>query len=378
MSPTRDSFDFDASAQLLAAIVASSDDAIISKTVDGRVTSWNRGAERMFGYVADEMIGGPIAVLALPGREDEMPAILARIRAGERVEHFETERRHKNGTSVLVSLSVSPIHNARGEVVGASKVARDISAARQASDALKLAQARLQEQHLELMHAARLGELGQMAATLAHEINQPLSAIKAYLQGSQRIILRDDEPSRLKVQDALLRAVDQTDRAGEVVRRLRQFAKPNDGVQSRQSIDQILEDAAMLATLDAGQRGVTVDLNPRLGRAMVMADRIEIQQVLMNLIRNAIEAMEGQPRCELQLGARQASGAIEVSVSDTGPGLPSDVRERLFTPFVTTKPNGMGIGLSICRKIIEGHGGRLWAEDNVRGGTTFRFTLQAA
>ena len=378
MSPIRDSFDFDASAQLLAAIVASSDDAIISKTVDGRVTSWNRGAERMFGYVADEMIGGPIAVLALPGREDEMPAILARIRAGERVEHFETERRHKNGASVLVSLSVSPIHNARGEVVGASKVARDISAARQASDALKLAQARLQEQHLELMHAARLGELGQMAATLAHEINQPLSAIKAYLQGSQRIILRDDEPSRLKVQDALLRAVDQTDRAGEVVRRLRQFAKPNDGVQSRQSIDQILEDAAMLATLDAGQRGVTVDLNPRLGRAMVMADRIEIQQVLMNLIRNAIEAMEGQPRCELQLGARQASGAIEVSVSDTGPGLPSDVRERLFTPFVTTKPNGMGIGLSICRKIIEGHGGRLWAEDNVRGGTTFRFTLQAA
>ncbi len=378
MSPTRDSFDFDASAQLLAAIVASSDDAIISKTVDGRVTSWNRGAERMFGYVADEMIGGPIAVLALPGREDEMPAILARIRAGERVEHFETERRHKNGASVLVSLSVSPIHNARGEVVGASKVARDISAARQASDALKLAQARLQEQHLELMHAARLGELGQMAATLAHEINQPLSAIKAYLQGSQRIILRDDEPSRLKVQDALLRAVDQTDRAGEVVRRLRQFAKPNDGVQSRQSIDQILEDAAMLATLDAGQRGVTVDLNPRLGRAMVMADRIEIQQVLMNLIRNAIEAMEGQPRCELQLGARQASDAIEVSVSDTGPGLPSDVRERLFTPFVTTKPNGMGIGLSICRKIIEGHGGRLWAEDNVRGGTTFRFTLQAA
>jgi two-component system sensor kinase FixL len=378
MSPIRDSFDFDASAQLLAAIVASSDDAIISKTVDGRVTSWNRGAERMFGYVADEMIGGPIAVLALPGREDEMPAILARIRAGERVEHFETERRHKNGASVLVSLSVSPIHNARGEVVGASKVARDISAARQASDALKLAQARLQEQHLELMHAARLGELGQMAATLAHEINQPLSAIKAYLQGSQRIILRDDEPSRLKVQDALLRAVDQTDRAGEVVRRLRQFAKPNDGVQSRQSIDQILEDAAMLATLDAGQRGVTVDLNPRLGQAMVMADRIEIQQVLMNLIRNAIEAMEGQPRCELQLGARQASDAIEVSVSDTGPGLPSDVRERLFTPFVTTKPNGMGIGLSICRKIIEGHGGRLWAEDNVRGGTTFRFTLQAA
>lgn len=364
--------------RLLAAIVESSDDAIISKTIDGVITSWNGGAERIFGYAADEMIGQSITRLAVPGREDEMPQILARIRRGERVDHFQTARRHKDGSIVLISLTVSPILDEEGRVIGASKVARDVTAAHKAEAALRQAEARLQEQHRALLHAARLGELGQMAATLAHEINQPLSAVTNYLRGSQRLLSLDPLGNQPRIEDALRRAADQAIRAGDVIRRLRSFAKPSVGRQGPVSIREILEDAASLATIDARQRGVNISLNNLPPEALVIADRIEIQQVLLNLIRNALEAMEGQARRELRLGAATALEMTEVAVSDTGPGLAQEVREHLFEPFVTTKVDGMGIGLSICRSIVENHGGRFWAEDNSEGGTTFRFTLMAA
>ena len=364
--------------RLLAAIVESSDDAIISKTIDGVITSWNGGAERIFGYAADEMIGRSITRLAVPGREDEMPQILARIRRGERVDHFQTARRHKDGSIVLISLTVSPILDEEGRVIGASKVARDVTAAHKAEAALRQAEARLQEQHRALLHATRLGELGQMAATLAHEINQPLSAVTNYLRGSQRLLSLDPLGNQPRIEDALRRAADQAIRAGDVIRRLRSFAKPSVGRQAPVSIREILEDAASLATIDARQRGVNISLNNLPPEALVIADRIEIQQVLLNLIRNALEAMEGQARRELRLGAATALEMTEVAVSDTGPGLAQEVREHLFEPFVTTKVDGMGIGLSICRSIVENHGGRFWAEDNSEGGTTFRFTLMAA
>jgi len=363
------------SEDLMAALVASSDDAIISKTVDGVVTSWNRGAERLLGYTAAEMIGAPIALLALPGRESEMPDLLARLRKGERIEHFETARRHKDGSTVFVSLTVSPIHDEDGRVVGASKVARDVTAARISAEALQSARTRLEEQHRELLHAARLGEMGQMAATLAHEINQPLSAIINYLHAGQTL-LSVAEVDRPMLGEALQRASDQAVRTAEVVRRLRTFAKPNEGRLQAESITEILQDATALAAIDAGRRGVAVRLAPNGQSHLVVADRIEIQQVLLNLIRNALEAMEGQPDRELSLSTSDVSEMVEVAVADTGTGLLPAVRERLFQPFVTSKDNGMGIGLSVSRKIVEAHGGRLWAEDRQDGGAVFRFTLR--
>ena len=361
--------------ELLAAVVASSDDAIISKTVDGLVTSWNAGAERMFGYTAGEMVGGPISRLAIAGREDEMPAILERVRRGERVEHFETERRHKDGSKVFVSLTVSPIHDEAGRVVGASKVAKDITEARRSAEALQLAQERLQDQHRELLHAARLGELGQMAATLAHEINQPLSAIINYLHAGAALMGQDDPEARPMLEEAIQLATDQAVRAAEVVRRLRSFAKPNDGASSPERINEVVQETAALAGIDVGRRGVKVIVEPDPQNDLINLDRIGIQQVLMNLIRNALEAMDGQAAPELTLSTRSTPETVEVCVADTGPGLASSVRGRLFQPFVTTKGDGMGIGLSICRKIIEAHGGSLWAEDRAGGGAIFRFAL---
>jgi two-component system, LuxR family, sensor kinase FixL len=365
-------------ARLLAAIVASSDDAIISKTLDGVITSWNGGAERIFGYAADEAIGRPISFLALPGREDEMSAILQRLRLGERIDHFETSRRRKDGSTVILSLSVSPILDEHGAIIGASKVARDVTAIRQAADALRKAQAQLQEQHVALMHAARLGELGQMAATLAHELNQPLTAIVNYLHSCRRLLAADGGAHDPRIDVALQKAAAQALRGGEVMSRLRAFAKPTDGHQTAESIGDILQDAASLATIDAGQSGVGLTLGVLPQTCMVIADRIEIQQVLLNLIRNALEAMEGQHRRQIHLAAIPRPELVEVEVSDTGPGVPPEVRERFCEPFVTTKPNGMGIGLSICRKIIDNHGGRFWVEDNPGGGASFRFTLRAA
>lgn len=364
--------------ETLAALVSSSDDAIIGKTPDGIVTSWNAAAERIFGYRAYEMTGQPISILAMPGQEAEMPAIMARLKAGERIESYETERRRKDGVGVPISLTISPILDKAGVMIGASKIARDITAARKSLADQKLADEKLLQQHHELLHAARLAELGLMSTILAHEIAQPLSAISLHLGAIRRLLANDDPAVRPHIHEGVSKAFGQAERAAAIVQRLRSYARPDDGRQSSQSIRQILEDATAFATLDAGQRGVKVELISRLKPDLVWADRIEIQQVLLNLIRNGMESMEGLERRRLRLSARAASGMVEVAVADTGVGLAQEVRSRLFEPFVTTKEKGVGIGLSICRRIIEKHNGQLWADDNADGGTTFRFTLKAA
>jgi two-component system sensor kinase FixL len=363
--------------RLLAAIVASSDDGIISKTMDGVVTGWNPGAERIFGYRSEEIVGGPVAVLAMPGREDEMPAILDRLRRGDRIDHYETTRRHKDGRELQVSLTVLPIYDEDGHVIGASKVVRDITEVRLGADALRAAQVRLQEQQNELLHVARLSELGQMAATLAHEVNQPLAAISNYLRAGLRLLAQDGPAARSKLDEAIGKAADQAARAGEIIRRLRSLAKRSESDPRPESIDRIVDEAIALAAIDARQRGVQLRIDPAAADELVLADRVQIQQVLLNLTRNALEAMEGEPRRELLVTTAARDGVVEVSVRDTGPGLAPDVVERLFQPFVTTKDSGMGIGLSICRKIIDAHGGRLWAAGNPGGGTIFTFTLRS-
>jgi two-component system, LuxR family, sensor kinase FixL len=361
--------------QLLAALVASSDDAIISKTLDGIVTSWNASAERIFGYTAAEMIGRPISVLAPPGAEDEMPAILERLKRGEKVSHLETVRRRKDGALVSVSLTVSPIRDETGRLVGASKLVRDITAAKQAELALAAAREQLELQRSTILHATRLSELGQMAAALAHEVNQPLSAIANYLTAVQHLRRRGGDPDR--IDEGIAHAVEQAMRASQLVKRLRGFAKPSNGERQPEPINQILEDAVALAGIDPRARGVNFRLDPDPTAPRVAADKIEIQQVVFNLVRNAIEAMEDRRRKTVRLSTATRDAEVEVAIADSGPGVPPELRERLFRPFVTTKPTGMGIGLSICRRIVDGHGGRLWAENGPKGGAVFRFTLPA-
>ena len=368
----------DLASNLLAAIVASSEDAIISKTAAGIITSWNRSAERIFGYTAQEAIGQPIRILAVPGNEDEMPALLARVTRGERVEHLETIRRRKDGSLVHISLSISPILDAAGQVVGASKIARDITAVKAAAAALADAERRLFDLDRELQHATRLRELGQMAATIAHELNQPLSAIANYIAGSRQLIVQSDVAEKDDIAQALWRAAEQVIRATEVIRRLRAYARPDDGTIQPEQLDLIVEETTALATLHSSAQDVSVTLEHDSGPIVVRADRIGIQQVLLNLIRNSFEAMSGQQHRELRIDSRSNGTMAEIRVSDTGPGIDPRFHDRLFLPFATTKTDGMGIGLSISRKIINAHGGKLWVEHPAQGGCAFVFTIPLA
>jgi two-component system sensor kinase FixL len=239
-------------------------------------------------------------------------------------------------------------------------------------------EARLQELQSELVHISRLTAMGEMASALAHELNQPLSAIANYMKGSRRLLEgRADEQSGM-VRDAMDKAAEQSLRAGQIIRRLRDFVARGESERRVESIKKLVEEASALALVGAKDQGVRVlfRLDPNVD--LVLADKVQIQQVILNLMRNAIEAMEPSQRRELVLSiAPNGSGMIDVSVADTGTGIAEDIMPHLFQPFITSKRHGMGVGLSISRTIIEGHGGRIWAEPNPGGGTVFHFTLRA-
>ncbi len=232
---------------------------------------------------------------------------------------------------------------------------------------------RLRELRSELIHVSRLGELGQMVSALAHEVNQPLTAIGNYVRAALRLMQAGDT-ARTRI--ALEKAADETGRANEIIRRLRDFTRKKESERRAEQLDTLIEEAIALALAGAERQMTAVELRLHPAATVASVDKIQIQQVLLNLIRNAIEAMAGQPRPTLVIATVLAGDdMVEVSVTDNGPGLPAEVRQKLFQPFVTTKREGMGVGLSICRSIIEAHGGRLWVEDNTGTGTVFRFTV---
>ena len=241
-------------------------------------------------------------------------------------------------------------------------------------------QARLQELQSELVHISRLTALGEMASTLAHELNQPLSAIANYMKGSRRLLENSPDPNAERIRGAIDNAGEQAIRAGEIIRRLREFVSRGESEKRVENVARLIDEASALALVGAREHGVRARFVIAPGAERVLADRVQIQQVLLNLIRNAVEAMaEVAPeRRELSLSARPADqGMVEISVADTGPGMTPEVVAQLFKPFVTTKGEGMGVGLSISRTIVEAHGGQIAAEANAGGGTVFRFTLRA-
>ncbi len=351
----------------LAGIVENSQDAIIGKSLDGIITSWNKAAEEMFGYAAREILGRPITLLFPSDRIAEEALILDRLRQGERIDHYETVRRRKDGRDIHVSLSVSPIRNLAGEIVGASKIARDITEQ-------KLTQARLEEVRSELLHVSRLSTMGQMAATLAHELNQPLAAVRSYLSALRRLV---GAPSMdaARIGDIVTRADGQVARAAEVIKQLREFVAKGEAERRFEDLNEVVEEAAALALVEARQRGVEVSM--RLGRDLPPAfvNRVQIQQVVLNLVRNAIEAMEDTEPQLLTVSTAQRGDALEMTVADNGPGIAPEIASRLFQPFISSKRTGMGMGLSICRDIVEAHGGRLAAASNTPRGTVFSVTL---
>lgn len=235
---------------------------------------------------------------------------------------------------------------------------------------------RMKQMQSELIHVSRVNEMGLMVWTLAHELNQPLSAVTNYIRAGQMLAERG-EASKLRT--TLERAGEQTARAGQIIQRLRAFVKKGETERRIEDIRATIEEARTLALVDTGQRAVAVEISIEPGLPSALIDKVQIQQVLLNLIRNAIEAMAESPRREIVISGSPAEGdMIEVRVADTGPGLAPLVREKLFQPFTTTKAHGMGVGLSICRSIVEAHGGRLWAADNAGGGTIFCLTVPGA
>jgi two-component system, LuxR family, sensor kinase FixL len=352
----------------LADLVESSTDAIVAGTLDGRIASWNRAAEAMFGYSAGEVVGLSIAILSPSERANEMGEILARLTAKEQAVQYETTQVRKDGTPMLVAVTASRICNRAGEIRGISAILRDITEARAGQEHLQKLQA-------ELIHLSRWNTMGMMASTLAHELNQPLTAAMNYVRAGRRLL---DGPAANapKVQEFLDKAVEETKLAGGIIRSLRDFIDKRETQRQRQNLNRIVEEVITLSSASAAEQGVAIDVKLEPQLPAVVVDKVQIQQVLLNLIRNGLDALAGEENRRLVVRTeRAAADGIQISVLDSGPGIAPEIAGQLFQPFVTTKEKGMGIGLTICQSIVEGHGGRIWAESNEPAGAAFRFRL---
>lgn len=237
--------------------------------------------------------------------------------------------------------------------------------------------ARLQLLQLEIFHAARVNAAGHMATALAHELNQPLTAAINSINAARRLIGQNNlQQSRKKVSDIMNEAVAQTLRAGQIIRRLHVFLSRGEAEKRVEDVVSMIEDAAELALTGVKNLGVKVRFCFDPNASRVLVDRIQIQQVLINLMRNAVEAMAASDRREIEVRTSLLNNeTVEIAVADSGPGLSREVADHLFEPFISTKRDGMGLGLSICRSIVEAHGGELWTRSAMRSGTTFCFTL---
>lgn len=356
----------------LQSILDTIPDAMIVIDERGIMTSFSAAAERLFGYVAAEAIGRNVKVLMPSPYRDAHDGYLERYRTtGERriigVGRIVVGER-KDGSTFPMELSVGEVHSAGRRFF--TGFVRDLSER-------QVAEARLQELQAEVLHISRLSAMGEMAATLAHELNQPLTAISNYLKGTRRLLESVESESAAIMREAMAKAADQSIRAGTIIRRLRDFVSRGEAERRVESLVKLVEEASALGLVGAKQHRIRVTFDLAAKAELVLADRVQIQQVLLNLIRNAVEAMADQQRRDLRISTGDLpDGFVEVSVSDSGAGIAAEIASRLFQPFVTNKRQGMGVGLSISRTIVEAHGGRIWSEANPEGGTIFHFTLR--
>ncbi|MDR3526274.1 MAG: PAS domain S-box protein [Rhizomicrobium sp.] len=364
--------EFEQQRALLSSIVEFSNDAILSRTLDGIVTSWNAAAEAMFGYTAAEIIGQPFQwVIPDDGIEEER-RLLATIGEGGTIRQFETLRRRKDGSVFDVSISASPLRDSDGSIIGVSATVRDITER-------KDYERRLNGMREDMIHVARMQEMSQVSAGIAHEMNQPLAAMLNYSNAARRLVANGDPESIARLPEVTGRIATQAERASQIIKRMRDFVEKRTPHRDIDNINTIADDAVALALIGAKIANIEFHFEHTLDAAPVLVDRVQVQQVLVNLLRNAVEAMSDSTCRELTLTiTNQDHAFVEVMVSDTGRGITPHIADNLFTPFVTTKENSMGIGLAISKSIIEAHGGTLTAAPRAEGGTIFRFTLPAA
>jgi two-component system sensor kinase FixL len=358
----------------LRALLDAAVDAIIVIDNRGHIETFSKAAERMFGYSAGEILGKNVNLL-MP--EPDRSAHDGHLRRYELTGEAriigigrDVQARRRDGTVFPASLAVGRISGAGPpRFVG---FIRDISARVAAEHAAAQAQERL-------AHVARLSTMGEMAAGLAHELNQPLAAITTYAQACQRMLDKDEASDAVDIREALVEIGRQALRAGEVIRRLRGFVANRAVRPELIGCNRLLEDAVSLARPDLRANDVRLRLNVAPNLPDVMADAVQLQQVLINLIRNAIDAtlQGGAAQREIRLCALCAPAGVEISVHDHGPGLDSAALTNLFHPFFTTKPHGTGLGLAISRTIVQAHGGTLAYRKEPGGGACFFFTLPA-
>lgn len=345
-------------------------DATIVSDQEGNILSFNTAAVRQFGYSEGEAIGQNLRMLMPQPYRREHDGYMSRyMTTGERriigIDRVVVGQR-KDGSTFPMKLTVGETRRGGSRLF--TGFVRDLTEREESA-------ARLQEIQSELARLGRLNEMGEMASTLAHELNQPLSAIANYIHGCARLLEGSTSERDEQVRHALKDAGEQSIRAGLIIRHLREFVTKGETEKTPESLRQLVEEAAALALIGSREKGVRTMFDFGRGRDGVVVDRIQIQQVLTNLMRNAIEAMTAVPVKQISVSVTSDSGMMAVAVEDSGPGIPNEITADLFKPFTTTKAGGMGIGLSISRRIIEAHGGELTVSKSKLGGACFRFTL---
>jgi PAS domain S-box-containing protein len=349
----------------LAAIVESSDDAVIGKTLQGIITTWNSGAERIFGYTAAEAVGQHIAILIPPERHDEEANILARLAQGERVEHFETARITKHGQKIDVSLSVSPIKNSAGEIVGASKIVRDITARKRTEASLAL--------HAEELARSNV-ELERFAYVASHDLQEPIRTVQRFAQLLQRSLGKDLKGDAQEFLDFMIGGVQ---RMQTLINDLLAYSRAGwqgaafAPADCNEICAKVLKN--LQASIESHQAMVTVDPLP-----VVIGDATQLGQMFQNLLINAIK-FRGQRTPRIHVSVEESPREWIFSVADNGIGIAPEYFERIFVMFqrlhTIEEYAGTGIGLTICKKIAERHEGRIWVRSIVGEGSTFHFSV---
>lgn len=357
----------------LQSILATVPEAMIVIDEQGLMRSFSTAAVRLFGWTPEEAIGRNVSILMPAPYRAEHDGYMHRYQTTGEARIIGIGRivvgERKDGSTFPMELAVGEAKVGRERFF--TGFVRDLTERRDQ-------ERRLQELQSELVHVSRLTAMGEMASSIAHELNQPLSAITNYMRGSGTL-LAAIPPDVTRLREIMDRAADQALRAGDIIKRLREFVAKGETEHTLEDPAKLMEEASALALVGARQKGYRVTLRFERDLGQVIVDKVQVQQVALNLIRNAIDAMEDCARKDLVIAVSPWDDhMIAVSVADTGPGISPEIEGRLFQPFVTTKPEGMGVGLSICRTIIEAHGGRIWAEPNPQGGATFLFTLPIA
>ena len=363
------------------------DYAIYMVDPNGIVTNWNRGAQRIEGYRTEEIVGRHFSCFYTEeDRAANVPQQALEIAARDGRFETETWRVRKDGSRFLASVVIDALKDDSGQLIGFAKITRDVTeriqAARELEEArISLVQSRAEEAlrraQAELAHVNRVTTVGQLTASIAHEVSQPIAGVVTNAEAALRW-LGASPPNLDEIRDALGRILKDGKRAGNVIGRIRGLVKKAPPLKDRFDLNEAVLDVIALTRSEVLKHGVSLETQLATELAPVEGDRVQLQQVILNLILNAVEAFSGidEGARELRISTeREASGGVRVTVLDSGPGLDPQSADRLFEAFYTTKPEGMGMGLAICRSIIEAHGGRLWAEANEPRGAVFQFTL---